>query len=776
MRGLQAIKHWLRGASAEPEAGEGNTLVADTPIERAEQDLLGRTTMADRIAQILSAPGVKEGRVFAIRGAWGFGKSSLKNLVIEAIGKNTPEVPTLDFNPWQWGSSDAIARALFVQMAGKLGGGHSPDAAKRARALRRYGGVLVGSGGGLGKFGRDSKGLTSLLAAGAVASATLGFAVPGIAATTLSATILALAALAFALGWLLKWIGRDRSADSLDEVRVDLVKRLAALPRPLVVFVDDIDRLEPEQIRLVIRQIKANASLPNINFVLLYQPSIVEEALGPVAAGQGRDYLEKIVQASFDVPPVTGAKLLDIFVQQLGELINPLARTENGFDHTRWGNVLRGGIEPMIRTLRDSRRLLTSIAIHVEMHKGAQAFEVNIVDFLGLETLRVFEPEFHAAIGTRASLMTQTRRFSGDQRHDEHKAEITALLDKVDPVRRPACERLLQDLFPSIEWAIGGAHYDIREWDPEWRKAKRVCSARYFARYFALQLDDSVLSESDFALFVQAASNETELVRLVGALAARGLLPALAHRLDESVGELPMDKPELLLALFFSTGELLGRPNQSLYNEPFTASWRSALWYLHRLPDSASRRVAFEKAFAGSEGMAIPGEVLSIQDAAMNKPDPQNPPILSEDDLEALKALWLERMVAEVVDIERQLAQPNLLARLFRWQQFAGEDVPKAWATSAGSSPDTIVALLRQLLNRGESHTMGDLVGTPTETFHKQHFDAFLPVEVAQASLAKVDKTKLGPTDLRMVALFERYVAAWDKGAPLVEDPDEEDA
>jgi hypothetical protein len=441
MKGLDTIKRWLGWESFVPPADKGLALVADTPIERADQDLLGRTTMAGRVAQILSAPGTQEGRVFAIRGAWGFGKSSLKNLVVEAITKNSPEVPVLDFNPWQWGSSDAIARALFLQMAGKLGGSHSPDAADRARALRRYGGALVGSGGGLRTFGQNSAGIASLLTGASVVSAALGLAIPGIDASTVSAMILGLAGLALALGWLLNWIGRDLSAETLDAVRTDLMKRLSALPRPLVVFVDDIDRLEPEQIRLVIRQIKANASLPNINFVLLYQPSIVEEALKPVAAGQGRDYLEKIVQASFDVPPVTGDKLLNILVQQLGAMIDPLARPENGFDTTRWGNVLRGGIEPMIRTLRDSRRLLTSIAIHVEMHKGQHAFEVNIIDFIGLEALRVFEPEFHAAIGARASLMTQANRFSNDRRQDEQKAEIAALLDRVVHVDRMGAGR-----------------------------------------------------------------------------------------------------------------------------------------------------------------------------------------------------------------------------------------------------------------------------------------------------------------------------------------------
>lgn len=69
------------------------------------------------------------------------------------------------------------------------------------------------------------------------------------------------------------------------KVCVALQVRLRELDRLLVVCVDDIDRLEAEQMRMVLRQLKANANLPNIVFVLLLQPGVVECTLDPVAGG-----------------------------------------------------------------------------------------------------------------------------------------------------------------------------------------------------------------------------------------------------------------------------------------------------------------------------------------------------------------------------------------------------------------------------------------------------------------------------------------------------------
>lgn len=767
---IAKIKSWLSFQGAVASHSGGDAIVSDAPIDRAEQDLLTRTSMAKRIAQILAASGKADGRVFAIRGAWGFGKSSLKNLVIEVLGGQYPDVPVLDFNPWQWGDNDAIARALFQQMAGKLGGSHAPAAAERAARLREYGGLITGGSASLDKFGHNTAGITTLLTLAAAGAATLGLTIPGITASAVSIAIIVLAAAALLAGRLLNWFGRDRSADSLDTVRGDLQRRLAALLHPLVVFVDDIDRLEPEQIRLVIRQIKANASLPNINFVLLFQPSIVEKALAPISDGDGRDYLEKIVQANFDLPPVTGDRLLRIFLVQLSAMIDPLASADNGFQQTRWGNVLRGGIEPIIRNLRDSRRLLSSIAIHVEMHKGAHAFEVNIIDFVALEALRVFEPDFHRALAARKDLLTQASRFSGDQRQDRDKAAMQALLAMVAESRRAACERLLKELFPPIEWAFGGSHYGT-DWQESWRGEKRVCSARNFDRYFELQLSDDVLSESDFALFLRSAIDAHALHDIVRRLEKDGLLPGLARRMEQSVKTIPLENVALILALMFENGEKLGSESEDLFNEPFVACWRGAYWYLARLGDSATRRTVFESALGEDTPLGAAAFVLSLQQKALEDPDPRSPPIFARDDLEALTALWVRRIEARAADTVTFLDTPNLVSRLYRWKQFGGDAGPRAWAVACASEPDHIVPLLRQFVNRGLSQSINDLVATVTESFRVEHFRDFLPLDVVRASLARIDRSALGPEDGKLVALFERQSEAWDTG-DVDPDPD----
>ncbi|WP_353655939.1 P-loop NTPase fold protein [Pseudomonas guariconensis] len=126
---------------------QGNPLQINNLCDFQVTHRLRRAGYAVRIAGVLSELSPREGRVFAIRGGWGFGKSSLKYLVIEQLSAriNGNQVHWLDFNPWQWGDGTAITRALFGQIADQLGGDHSQEAIERAEALRRYGAILSGA-------------------------------------------------------------------------------------------------------------------------------------------------------------------------------------------------------------------------------------------------------------------------------------------------------------------------------------------------------------------------------------------------------------------------------------------------------------------------------------------------------------------------------------------------------------------------------------------------------------------------------------------------------
>jgi hypothetical protein len=759
-RGAQA-EAAAEGAAPDtltPERGVGS----EAPIRPASEDRLRRSCFAERLATVLSEPSVEEGRVFALRGGWGFGKSSLKNLVAEQLQQRPDGAMWVDFNPWRWGDGDAISKALFDEIANRLGGEDSDEAKERAKALRRYGAMINGNAAPLKHASGVDRVLTTVLTNASVIglASAYGFALPGVA---IASGILALLATALAIvGKILSFLGRDRSAGSLEALRKNLEKRLRTLDRPLVVFVDDIDRLDPEQIRLIFRLVKANANLPNITFVLLYQMSIVERALDPIANNMGRAYLEKIVQAAFDLPAVSPGIAHSNFVVELTEIAGRHATESNGFSERRWGNVLIGCIQPMLRNMRDSRRLCSSIAVHLPLHGAEDAFEVNIIDVLLLETLRVFEPALHEALFHRRELVLQEQRWGRHEQQEEDRIAATKLLELVTPERQEAVKSSLKELFPGIEWAFGGMNY-ADGFHEQWMTDKRVCTTRYFPRYFELQDAVGELSERVFVGFLEATADAQELDNAVSAFREQGLLGALVTRLDESVARLPVQNAAIVLpALYRIAEEFAGADAPDPFKSPWLSAWRATSWYLKSVPE-ADRGALALAALSETGALSVVAMLITLSDPENRKDKDAGfyePPI-DEASLQTLKDEWLRIIQEHAKDEANMLAGRDLISQLYHWRDFSGSfDEPKAWASRAIRKDEGFVVFVTRMMSRGTSYGEGDKAAVVELHFNRNTVETFIGVEAAKARLDVLDRSQFLEHEKSLQA-FDRYLSGW---------------
>lgn len=747
-------------ARAEPlDAGIG----AEAPIRTTSEDRLRRADFANRIATVLSAVTPREGRVFAIRGGWGYGKSSLKNLITERLD-DKQGADWLDFNPWQWGDSDTITRALFSQMAARLGGRHAPGSVARGEKLRRYGAILTGSGTSINDFAGKTPLLAAVLtnASLVTVAAGIGFELPTVA--RVAAFFLAAAVLMPMVGHVISFFAPDRSKDSLNAVRKDLEERLSTLDRPLIVFVDDIDRLEPDQIRVLLRQVKANANLPNIVFVLLFQPSIVERALDPVAADDGRAFLEKIVQASFDLPAVPVSTVQKLFTADLSELVNAYATTDNGFSPTRWGNAYHGCIQPMLSNLRDARRLISSIAVHLPLHVARDVFEVNIVDFLLLETLRVFEPDLHHALFREERLLLRGARSRDDGRREADKAAAEELLARVNAERRDIVRETLKDLFPPLQAAYDRVEYS-EGFQLNWLGEKRVCTTRYFPRYFELQTAPGEMSESDFVAFVDAAATSDGLNAAIDEIEADGLLTSLAARLDEAVARLPLQHSAILVpGMFLIAERLAGTEEMSVFSSAWVSAWRSTDRFLERVAPERRGTLALN-ALRQTGAMSLAAMIIHLSDPTSQNRDSGRMfnPTLDLATVEAMKAEWLRIIRDRAVDINVLLVQPNLLNLLYRWRDYSGAlEEPRAWVMAAIATDAGFACLATRLMNRVTSYGMNDYVSVSRNTFDRDTIDNFFGLDVARRRCEAINPAEFPEHETTLRTLQSAF-EGWDR-------------
>src|SRR5882724_8997200 len=116
----------------------------ERPIASREADLLDRTVFAEQIAAAVKGWTGRDSLVIALYGAWGTGKSSLKNLILESLRREPRTSPYIvEFNPWQWAGQEQLAQAFFREIGKELGRkGGSEQARASSKRWLRYGALL----------------------------------------------------------------------------------------------------------------------------------------------------------------------------------------------------------------------------------------------------------------------------------------------------------------------------------------------------------------------------------------------------------------------------------------------------------------------------------------------------------------------------------------------------------------------------------------------------------------------------------------------------------
>ena len=129
-------------ASVEANLQTPEWLSADRPITGRAQDKLGRSGFAEAIAAVIRGWQGKDSLVIALYGPGGTGKSSIKNMIIEAIHEMAEPSPVTEFNPWQFANREQMTAAFFDQIGIIL---NRETGISRLWRWQRYGAYLTAS-------------------------------------------------------------------------------------------------------------------------------------------------------------------------------------------------------------------------------------------------------------------------------------------------------------------------------------------------------------------------------------------------------------------------------------------------------------------------------------------------------------------------------------------------------------------------------------------------------------------------------------------------------
>jgi len=366
MRAAQRRRWWVAGrpffvageSGSQPKMTE-HSLAPETPIKTLAGDQLGRKSFAIALAKVIDQWSGHESLVLAIYGPWGSGKTSLKNMVLDALTQSGSRTAPLEFTAWEWAAQDKVFEGFFKELSKRIGSDNSlKDAAQTAKKVQMYAAMLSAAASITGYLRTVL--ICSLLAVGffGIAPAIFDNWYFHRALTSIGVlAILAAAALA-ASGSVADKVAvylaakSEATRKSIGELKKELQLFTARLGKTVLVVVDDLDRLTPDEIRMVFQLVKANADFPSLVYLLLFQRDTVESALSRNNEVDGAQFLSKIVHVGFDIPKITRTQLEEAVESVVGSLVEG-GPANPGFDSARWGKIFLSGVMPYFRTLRD---------------------------------------------------------------------------------------------------------------------------------------------------------------------------------------------------------------------------------------------------------------------------------------------------------------------------------------------------------------------------------------------------------------------------------------
>lgn len=679
-------------------------LSADRPSIDPKDDLFGHAPFASSLADSICRYPGSDGLVLALYGPWGSGKSTVLSYVQHFLEQRPEnEQPVLvKFNPWWFSGQENLARAFLGQLQAVL--------PAKSEKFKQLGDLLADFAEGVG-------GLIDLTGVSGGAGGLIG-----------------------------KLLGKaKRKPKDVPTLKDSITGILQRAGQRILVIIDDIDRLTPEETRQLFTVIKALADFPNVVYLLAFDRDVAAQAIEQQSGLPGERYLEKIIQVPFELPPVDRVALRAALSKRLDEILGDVP--EGSFDQSYWTNVYHDGIDALIQVPRDVVRFTNTLAVTYPAVRG----EVNAVDFIALEALRVFLPGLYDVIRSnpdKFSGHSRDSRYDADERTKEafHTGWAQALPDQL----QESSKALIERIFPKT----GRTGYGS-DWLGEWRRNLRACHPDVFPIYFRLSIPAGAIRRSEMVALLSLAASPADfgdaLVqakeerRPDGMSKARALLERLMDHVEKDIPDAHI--PAVIQALFDAGDALIDSADErGMFDFGNVSRASRPVYHLLKRLSSDRRADVLEAAIRAGSAVAVQSWLLKALDEEVTKA--QEATLLTADEVTRLKSVWLER-IRVLAGESGFMGHPELPRLLATWKHWGDDTEVRTWCDRVTTPDEGLLNLLPKFLQHTRSQTMGDWAVRLQPRLNPSWLESYIDTAATAARLQRLQRDDKVPNGAR---------------------------
>lgn len=466
---------------------------SDGAITDKSQDLLHRETFVRQLReQIADVECSQESFVFGLQGNWGTGKSSVINLLLQDC-EDDERLILVKYDPWVFADAEAMIVSFYQSIEQSISGLFLFSRLKRLFARYQK---LISSG--LSKITKFDLSLDFI------------------------------------------------SGEGSQDMKLKLEEYVRRTKRRVVIFIDEIDRLQRDEILMLFKLVRANGNFKNTVFVLSYDHDVVEKRLAdqhqvvvvvmpPPPNSQGSNppasstppmpkihpfpsanidagLLKKVVQKPINLPGLLPEDIDSFLDKQINSLLDGLHIFSSKEEEKEFGSTFSTFyvryLKKLFTDFRSVKRYINSLFSSLP----PIVREVNVYDFMLLETLKVFFPNVHKDTWENpwyyVSVEWSSDRFyfespfsfgldrEGSEKNRKISTHINGLISGHDEIKQGIILEILQELFPVVSVAYGHSYSNVTR--REARQKRRVAHPDCFRQYYTLIPSASTISNVQF--------------------------------------------------------------------------------------------------------------------------------------------------------------------------------------------------------------------------------------------------------------------------------------
>ncbi|WP_298950942.1 P-loop NTPase fold protein [uncultured Nonlabens sp.] len=435
----------------------------NTSFQPAKEDLLNFKPYAQKVQNIIRGlSNTSESIVIGIDGEWGSGKSTFSNMVFKHLemfskGNTDRRIIKMRYNPWMYSGTDEMLFDFLNEMKKSFYRSET-NAKKIGKGILKY-----------------SKYLKSVKISGKIGLseiASIGVSVEP--------------------EKILREIGGEliKADEGLIDLKENINKLLEESDIKLVVFIDDLDRLDKDELFTILKMIKLTADFNHVVFVVCLDSEMISKSIYQRYGNDkedGKKFLEKIINVPISLPLIEDIDRKEFLVK----LLNKTFDQYQFVDLAEKNQLLQSLHLVEFNNPREAIRVTNSFTYSL----FAIGDEVNVhdlfwIEYIKIKNFRLYKELKDYGLSLRTNLFFENRVILNN-RNDLTSAGDTnrdKLMKRFD-----ADKRIINMLFP-VDNRGTTAYLSNAKQEPETKinREKRISHADHYEKYFSYHTERKV--------------------------------------------------------------------------------------------------------------------------------------------------------------------------------------------------------------------------------------------------------------------------------------------